>query len=260
MKVNETTRRVIGFSDKYAAFRHLISLFSGLPGLTGLWTAGHLDPTGDWYDWTKNDLTLTAAGTPELNYDGLIPYLTFDGANDYYTRADDTATSITGTETYIDAAIRGLAVGNWWYSTDATAFQCLTSKFAAAPNVSYHLGFQGNAAGDPVRFLISDDGTNQDSVVSSNTATTSRWHFSVGRFNDSDTGEELALFHDGVKTTAATARAAVYDGAAAFEMGSGQGGLYKLTGRLSVGFLCAFALPDDMIGALFQQSRALYGV
>jgi len=107
---------------------------------------------------------------------------------------------------------------------------------------------------------MSDDGTNSDSVDSSNIAMAYRWHLAIGRFNDDDTGEELSVFLDGVKTTAATARASIFDGTAAFEVGSGQAGGSKLTGHISIGFLCAAALPDDIIGALFQQSRALYGV
>jgi len=260
MKLSETGRRIISFPDKYAAFRHHISMYMGLPGLRGLWTAGHTDTAGNWYDWTQNALTLTLTGAPAETYTDLRCYFSLDGTNDYFTRADDVATSVTGSEGYIDFPYRGLTLGNWWYSTDATAFQCLMSKFAAVPNVSYYLAFNGSGAGDPVRFRISDDGTNADGVESSNTAAANQWHFTVGRFKDYDAGEELAVFLDGVKTTAATARAAIYDGVSAFEMGSGEGGLYKLTGRLSVGFLCAFALPDDMIGALFQQSRALYGV
>jgi len=258
--LRDTTRRVIGMSDKYAAFRHVVSLFSFLPGLRGLWTANHLDTSGNWYDWTKNNLTLTATGTPGFFYDNLASYVTFDGATDYFTRADEAATSITGTESYIDGSIRGLTLGCWWYSSDATAAQYLLAKAtAAAGNYSYGLYFNGAAAGDPTYFWISDDGTNTDQVISGS-AWANRWHFSVARFNDSETGEELAIFLDSTKTTAATARASIFDGNAAFETGSAQGGLNKLTGGISIAFLCAAALPDDMIGTLFQQSRALYGV
>ena len=262
MKLNETTRRTGGFPDKWGAMRHLVSTFMGIPGLTGLWTASHLDPTGDWYDWTQNGLTLTAAGTPGLNYhNNLVPYVTFDGATDYFDRTDEAALSITGTESHIDAAIRGLTLGSWFYSTDATTHQYLLSKMSvAAGNYSYYLAARGDIAGDPVRFFISDDGTNSDTVGSSNAYTTSAWNFAVGRFNDNDSGEELAVFLNGVKSTDTTARATIFDGTAAFEAGSGAGGNGKLTGRKSIAFLCACALPDELIGALFQQSRALYGV
>lgn len=259
-KLNETTRRVISFPDKYAAFRHHVSLYQFLPGLTGLWTASHLDPTGDWYDWTKNDLTLTAQGTPGLNYDGLATYVTFDGANDYFSRADEAATSITGAETHIDGAINGLTCGGWVYNTSATAEGVVLSKWLAAANLSYILSLRGDVAGDPLYFQISDDGANADEVASSGGYTASRWHFVAGRFNDNDTGEELACWLDGVKTTDTTARATIFDGTANFCLGAGSTGGGKLTGRLPIAFLCAAALSDDMIGALFQQSRALYGV
>ena len=259
MKMNETTRRVIGFPDKYAAFRHQVSLFMNVPGLVGLWTANHLDTSGNWYDWTQNALTLTRTGAPHHTYSGMAHYFSFDGVNDYFTRADEAATSITGGEGYIDTPYRGLTLGCWFSSTDMTAFQGLVTKFADVPNISYYLAFNGIGAGDPIRFRISDDGTNTDDVSSSNSVTASKWQFAVGRFSDYDAGEELAVFLNGVKTTDTTARAAIYDGTAAFEVGSGQGGLYKLTGRMAIAFLSRVAVPDDMIGALFQQSRALYG-
>ena len=259
--LRDTTRRVIGMSDKYAAFRHHVSMYMGLSGLVGLWTANHTATSGNWYDWTKNNLELTVNGSPEQSHDGLKSYILFDGATDYYSRADEAALSITGTETRIYAGIRGLTAGTWFYSTDATAYQFLISKLsAAAGNYSYDLGFAGATAGDPVRFWISNDGTNSDNVVSSNTAAASRWHFAVGRFDDNQTGAELAVFLDGVKTTAATARNSIFDGNGAFEIGAGLAGLGLLTGRMSVAFLCAAAENDDMIGALFQQSRALYGI
>jgi hypothetical protein len=262
MKHNERLRRIISFPDKYAAFRHIVSAFMFLPGLRGLWTANHVDENDNWEDWTKYDLQLTDASTPELNYDGLIPYLTFDGANDYYTRADDALTSITGSESHIASAIRGITLGAWAYTTSDSTHQYLLSKIsAAAGNYSYYLAFRGDVAGDPLRFTISDDGTALDTADSSNAVTTSAWHFGVGRFNDNDSGEEQAVFLDGVKTTDTTAMAAIFDGNAAFEIGSGAaGGAGLLTGRVSLAFLCACALPDDMIGALFQQSRALYGI
>ena len=257
--LRDTTRRVIGFPDKYAAFRHVVSLFSFLPALRGLWTANHHATNGDWEDWTKYDLLLTAVHAPPFNYGNLEPYFGFDGTNDYFTRADDAATSITGTEAHIANAIKGLTLGQWFFTSDLTTSQYIMAKLGAAGNYSYGLTFQGAVAGDPMNMLISDDGTNVDDVASSN-AVSLNWNFTVGRFNDNDAGEELAIFLNGVKTTDTTARASIFDGNGAFTVGSAQGGLSPLVGGISIAFLCACALSDDMIGALFQQSRALYGV
>lgn len=257
--LNELTRRVIGFADKYAAFRHAVSAFSNLPGLRGLWTMADYDTSGNAEDQTNYDLLLTNHGVV-FNYDGLVPYGDLDGVGDFFDRADEAALSITGSESHIDASVRGLTCGIWCYSTDDATEQCLISKWTNSGQYSYLLELRGDVAGDYARLYISDDGTNSDSVISSVGYTTSKWHFIVGRFCDADTGEELSIWVNGVKTTDTTARASIFDGTDDFAIGADGGGNTPLTGRVSIAFLCASALPDDMIGALFQQSRALYGV
>lgn len=258
--LNNLTRRVIGFADKYSAFRAVVSAFSNLPGLRGLWTMAEYDTSGNAEDRTNNDLLLTRNGATQYNYSGLVPFFYFDGSAAYLSRTDEAATSVTGGETYINTASRGLTLGAWVQCTDDTAQQALIGKWGGAGNRSYKLTLHGNVAGDPARLEISDDGTNSDTVDTSGGYTASRWHFIVGRFNDNDTGEELAIFLDAVKTTDTTARASIFDGTAAFTIGALAGGSLLLTGRVAISFLCASALPDDMIGALFQQSRALFGV
>jgi len=258
--LNEMTRRVIGFSDKYAAFRHSVSAFRTLPGLRGLWVATEFDTSGNWEDQSRYDLTLTLNGNPTFNYDGLIPYAAFDGTGDYFSRSDEAATSITGTESHIDSSVRGLTLGGWFYTTDTTASQMAITKWAGGGNYSYFLALRGDVAGDPVMLRISDDGTTTATLASSNGYSSATWHFIVGRFNDNDTGEELAIFLDAVKTTVTTAMASIDDNASDFEIGASSSGSDLLTGRVSIAFLCSAAIPDDMIGALFQQSRALYGV
>lgn len=264
-KLNETTRRVIGFPDKYAALRHTVSLFQFLPGIRGLWTMADFDTAGNAEDLTSHGLTLTRNGNPLFHHERLIPYLAFDGVGDYLSRADEAATSITASEAYISPNSRGLTCGGWFRTSDDTARQDLIDKLsAAAGNFSWYFAFMGNVAGDPIRFFISDDGTNSDEVDSSNSVTVDPlrrpWQFAVGRYDDNEGGEELAVFLNGVKTTAATARASIFDGNAAFSLAGTGAGANLLTGDMSITFLCATALEDDVIGALFQQSRALYGV
>lgn len=108
---------------------------------------------------------------------------------------------------------------------------------------------------------ISDDGSAETTVSSTATAGATQWYFLVGRFKPST---EMAVWVNAVKATNTTSiPASIDDNASDFNLGiiddgTGSGGV--LTGRASVCFLAASALPDDMIGALFQQSRALYGV
>ena len=122
----------------------------------------------------------------------------------------------------------------------------------SAGNYSYYLG---HTTSGTVTMGITDDGTTFDTVTS--TATTSGWTFAVGRF---DPSTELAVFVNGVKAVnTSSIDASIYDGNGNFNIGAWAGSLL-LTGDASICFLCAAYLSDDMIGALFQQSRALYGV
>lgn len=242
--------------DQPLAFGRLISNMLLLPGLRGLWSANHFDTSGNLEDWTKYDLLLTRVGNPVYNYDGLVPYLDLDGTGDDLARNDEPALSITGTESHIDSTVRGLTVGGWFKLDDDTppAASYLMSKWAAAPNNSWYLRVETNGR---VRLLISDDGTNQDNVLS--TATVSGWTFSVGRFCDNDSGEELAVWVNNVKATAATARASIFDGNGQFQIGAlAHSGL--MSGNVSLCFMCAARVSDDAISALFEQSRPLFGI
>lgn len=255
----DLTRRVIGFADKYAAFRHVVSAFRNLPAQRGLWVATDYDTSGNWEDQTNYDLLLTRTNA-YFYYAGLVPYASFNGSTTYFSRADEAALSITGAEPFIHDTMDGLTLGAWVYSTDTTNQQGIIAKWGAAGSRSYSLSLRGDVASDPAYFSISDDGTNSDTVSSgSNGYTSGAWYFVVGRFNDTDTGEELAIFVNGVKATDTTTRASIDDNGSTFYVGSVNAGSI-LTGRISIAFLCAAAVPDDQIGALFQQSRALYGV
>jgi len=252
--LNEMTRRVIGFADKYAAFRHAVSAFSGLPGLRGLWTMADYDVNGNAEDQTNYDLLLTRNGDPYYNYLGLFPYVDFDGTGDYLARADEAALDITGTEAHLYDDLKGLTMGGWFWFRDDTpaAIEYFMSKMGAAGNYSYRLY---HAVDGSIRFGISDDGTNFDSVTG---GTTNGWTFAVGRF---DPSTEVAVWVNNVKAINVVAiGASIFSGNGPFQISGLNGGGGLMDGRASIAFLCSAMLPDDMIGALFQQSRALYGV
>lgn len=248
------------------AWAHMISMLMDFAGLRGLWTANHRDVNGNWEDWTKYDLLLSMNGSiVEVPSGGaaaqLIPYLSFSGpgSGDYFSRADGPPTSITGTETTVHGPQRGLTLGGWAYSTDIANQQGFITKWAGAGSRSYVLSHYGNVAGDPVGMVISDDGTNSSVVYSNSAYQNATWHWVVGRFCDNDTGEELAIWLDGEKTTAATARASIFDSASNFNIGA-RNGTILFSGRMAVAFLCAAKVPDVVIEAAYQQSRAAFGV
>ena len=259
--LRDTTRRVISFPDKYAAFRHVVSAFRGLLGIRGLWTMADFDVNGNAEDLTNYDLLLTRNSHSLVTYNlynSLVPYVDLDGAGDYLSRADEAALDILGTEAHLDADWRGLTVGGWSWFDNLTRTEGLLSKWNdSGVNQRSYLLLKDTAT-DRLRFLVSTDGTAVVNVTSSVVPTASKWHFTVGRF---DPSAELAVYVNGVWTVNTTGiPASIFASTADFHIGRYDGTPDYLDGRQSISFLCAAYLSDDAVGALFQQSRALYGV
>ena len=245
------------------AWRTACSMYQALTGLRGFWPMSAFESGGNAFDQSGNGRTLTYNGNPVYGSGvdtsgGLAPWLRFDGTGDYLSRTDEAGLDILGTETYVN--VPGLTMGGWFRPEDDASDDVLMGKWsAAAGNFSYLLGAYGTVAGDPVRFYMSDDGTNTSVVTSASGYTTNTWYFVACRFNDADTGEELAIWLNNEKTTAASARAAIFNGNADFQIGAASGAAL-FTGRASMCFLCAAALADATVWAIYQHTRALFKV
>ena len=242
------------------AWRTACSMYQALTAERGFWPMSAVSAAGAACDQSGNGRTLAYNGNPAYDFDGLAPYIRFDGVGDFLSRADEAGLDITGTEAYIAAGHRGLTVGGWFRPEDATVDDSLMSKWGAAGQRSWSLYTSGTVAGDPCGFIISDDGTAVSSVASTNGFTANEWCFVVGRFNDALIGEELSIWVNDTQTTAATARNAIFNSNAAFYIGSDAGAGALFTGRASMCFLCAAALADATIWALYQHTRALFKV
>jgi len=231
----------------------------GLPGVRGVWTMGACDSSGNAQDCSGHGHHLTYNGNPVYGYDGLVPYIAFDGTGDYLSRADEADFDILGTESYIDRP--GLTFGGWFYPEDDTADQHLIGKWGAVGQDSYVIRLRGDTGGDPVRFYISDDGTAANSVTGPDVTVINTWYFVAGRYNDADTGEELKIWLNTSTRTATTAFNSIFNSNAAFTIGATSGGGSRLyTGRKSFCFLCATALSDAIILNLYARTKSLFGV
>jgi hypothetical protein len=238
----------------------LISPFLALTGLRGFWPMSAFSSAGAAYDQSGNGRTLTYNGNPVFGYDGLAPYCAYDGTGDYHTRADEAGLDITGTETYVDAAYRGLTMGGWFNPAafTAAAVQGLMGKFSAGVNQRSYILRTDPAGG--VRFTINNTGAaaGNQTVTSPTAMSINSWYFIVGRF---DPGTEIAVFVNGIKETAvAGIHANLFSGASDFDIGGGGGGVDLSTIKASLCFLCAAALSDAHISSLFQQTRGAFGV
>ena len=239
------------------AWRTACSMFQALPGLRGFWPMSAFDSSGNAYDQSGHGHTLTYNGNPRYDFDGLAPYIRFDGTGDYLSRADEADLDILGTETYVAAGHRGITLGGWFRPENVTNTMSLISKWAPA-NFSYILQADGAAGGDPVIFYMSDDGANTSSASSTTGFSANEWQFMAGRFNDALTGKELAVWLNDEMTSAASARASIFNGNADFNISGNNSGSNLLTGRASMCFLCAVALHDSTVWNIYQQTRALF--
>lgn len=237
--------------------------FENLPGMRGLWTAASVDSSGIMYDRSTQGRSLLYNGNPTISiYNNLIPYWSYDGTGDFHSRNTDSGTEITGLETTIAAAYRGLTFGGWfWLDAQLGGGTPLISKFLTTGNQrSYMLYSVTGSFPGRLTMLVSADGTVTTTVTSpaNNTFAQGEWFFAVGRFTPST---ELACFLNGVKTINTTSiPASIFASTAGFNQFGFNTGSVVSNGHCALTFLCAAALPDELINHLLVSSRVVFDV
>jgi hypothetical protein len=227
------------------AFCNAISMYQLLPSLRGFWPMSSVNESGSVFDISGQGRTLTNSAVI-FNYGALAPYATFNGAA-YLYRADEAGTSITG----------GLTLGCWINFTNAIgAEEEFLSKYLVAGN-QRSFAVRRKSTGE-AEFAISNNGTTTIGINSIATMTNNTWYFVVARYNPST---EIAVFLNGIKATLAVGvYASLYDGTASFAIGGRSSGSTYTTGNIIFPFLCATNLSDTIVGLVFEQTRALFGV
>lgn len=236
------------------ANRDIHSAFALLPALHGFWPMSASDASGDAIDQSGNSQMMSYnGGVYNL---ANVPYIEFDGATDYLAHTDIGLYDITGTESYIDASIRGLTVGGWFYANVTPSPGCgLITKSNIASQRSYSLVLGSD---NSVQMITSGNGSSYPLAQSAAAITLNQWFFAVGRFSPS---AEINVYLNGVKSTNTSAPAALFNCSTAIEIGRwGLNNARILNGRAALCFLCAAALPDGVLDNLYQVSRKLFGV
>lgn len=179
------------------------------------------------------------------------------GANQYLTRADGGAgnwADILGTEAYVPNAQRGLTLGGWFYWTALPgAVQFLMAKDDVGANRQYQLVI---LATNQIQLAVRPGPV----TVQSAATISAGWNHCVGRYDQNS--QTLVIYLNGAQTNgvAGAAPAALADSAAPFTIGADGAGTNRFTGYSDNNFLCACSINTSIITALFQQTRAMYGV
>lgn len=255
------TAKEADFQRRYESAFHwksAVSVFQAWPGLRAFYPMSAVGVAGEAQDLQSLGNHLTLNGNPQFGYEGLIPYCAYDGTGDYHNITDaasGNAFDILATaaaEPFI--ADNGLTLGCWCYPEETTTAERLMTKWGNVGNYAYQLGL---SAGNQFFLRVSDDGTNSDLVLSAAITTFSTWYHVVGRFIPSTS---VDLLVNGVETNQATARAAIFNSTADFEIASENGGTNPFQGRISMAPVCAAQLSNTIIKSSFEQTKAMYGV
>lgn len=241
-------------ADKAYALATIYSFVRSLPGLVGFWPMSSSQrSTGNTYDLSGQNRTLSYNGNPTYNVDGLVPYISLDGTGDYLHRSDETDLDILGTETIYNSASRGLVMGGWFYLNTVGSAGLLGGKWTPGGNLrSYQLSFSNTGV---VRGNISSNGT-AVTTVNGSTVTAATWFFAAMRFVPSTS---LDIMVNGVISSNTTSiPAAIYNSTAALYIWA-EGGLVTSTpGRASMFFLSANTLSDSTMNAIYRLSLPLF--
>lgn len=258
---NEMARNEMARND-YAAFSRVASTRLALPGtrlFVPMSSVAYTNPQA--LDISGNGNHLTNNNTATFGSTDLISHVTLNGTTQSLSKADGGAANwadITGTETYIDAAARGLTIYSWVrFDGAAAADEHIAAKWLSTGNQkSYRLYRTGAGT---LRAIISVDGAANFITTTTDTLAATTWHFTVLQY---DPSTELSAWINNEKVSnIAAVPASIFDSTSVFELGSVNGGaLSFMAGKESMVSLCASFHSDAIIKAVFQQERALFGV
>ena len=246
----------VGRSEPNYAWKSAVSSYMYLLGLRGLWPMSAFNATGDTIDQSGNMRTLTYNGSLVYSNSNLLSHIDFDGINDFLSRGDEAGLDILGTESYVNASFRGLTLGGWFFisSLDAASQGLITKGTSVAATSAYEMFIF--ATTDVPRFRVSNGAyVGIDGPV----LTTGIWYFIVGRYIPSTS---VSIFVNETESlNVVGVPASISNVGAGFEIGAFHpGNILHFHGRASLCFLCAAALPNGVIGTLFENTRAMFNV
>lgn len=235
------------------ALGNAISMFRSMPALRGLWPFSTVFSNGAVGDISDINHHLTNTDV-DIGLDLVIAYALFNGSSAVLTRVDGADFDITGTETYIVTAQRGLTMGAWVRFDGLGSLEGIISKWTVSGSQqAYRLFKQAN---DTIRFEV-NNGAVDWPVTSVVTVPATTWTFVAGQF---DPGAELAVWVNDTKVSDTSSIPLSVDATTAiFDLGRTDGGSL-FDGRMALPFLYASFLPDYMIRQFYWQTKGLFGL
>lgn len=239
-EVGRLYKPIKDIADTFAAAGGKI--FTSLPGIEGYFPGGSVDGSARSVNLIDDGENLGETGTCPIGYDGQSYREVGDGTSYLY---NDGAFEITGTETHIASAIRGLTLGGWFKVTDGPASvpSGIMGKFGPVTDYGYLLLL---ATDDKPWFSVSGTGSAQILVEGPDVLVDDSWHFLAGRYKPST---EIAIWLDGAKEVNTVVVPSTLNVASEFfEVGRFAGNnsyIQELLWRDI--FICQAALSDDLI-------------
>lgn len=227
-------------------------IFTHLPGVEGYFPGGTVDGSGRSVNLIDDGENLSETGSCEICYDGDacrrvgdgVAYLSNSGGFD-----------ITGTETYVEAGLRGLTMGGWFLVDigPPSIPAGMVGKYGPATDYGYVILMQ---ATDKMLFAVSGNGTTAVAVEASTSPVDGEWHFIAARFTPST---EIAIFMDEEKDVETTSIPASLNVATEdFEVGRYSGNNALIQEMLFRDlFICRAALSDALVERIRQASLPL---
>lgn len=231
--------------------RAVITAYMGLPGIRGYFAGNHSED-GSLIDTIQPKIPLAAVATqPIFGTAGTASYATYvtGGFTGGGLRFD-----ITGTEAFVEPALRGLTVGAWVnFDLVDGNYQPIISKWSTSSQRAYVLRMDTD---DTVAFLVSPTGGSVADQESPSIAglTAGGWHFIVGRFRSGF----CAIQVDGVLSENVITSTSIFDSTDSLYLGYRATTVQYLTGKLSNAFVCDQALENGVLSDLYVDTRGLY--
>ncbi|CAK0759949.1 hypothetical protein CCP3SC15_2560002 [Gammaproteobacteria bacterium] len=242
-------------NDASFAWGNASSYYQALPGLRAYWPMGPNKLAGgvSYAVDVACGYHLALVNDPKFSiYGAVAPYIDFVAATSQeLTYADDPQFDILGTEAYV--ASPGLTTGAWvWFDAPSMgAFTGLLTKYNAAGNQRAWRFIKTDT--DHIAIGLSPDGIALSNYNGS-LIVDGRWYFVAAKWVP---GVSVSIWVNNTITTAATAVAALFNSTEPLRSGRLPPALY-LDGRISHQFVCASALPDTTISALYYLTYPLF--